>query len=308
MTRWRLLWLLWLLATPSARAGDEPSQLRAVVGAGASQGTALNGPWAPRTSYNASLYGLWEAGQGGGARLSLLPPAHATEGWGLSTDLMARLTGQGPLYLKLLGGASVSSRALASPGLRVGLETGVHAIRGPVGLELGLSGVYSFPPAHFTQGQAVVSLGVSVLLGFRSSSVSLARAPPESVDTPVFNPAADFSRLGRNGPAGPSAEWEALYCKALSSPSVPEALRVVSAAHLAAAAPSPSLKPAPGPEPLFAWVHLSDIHWGHGGADYQANQRLVFSALEHLHRAWQPRRVTRGGQGARHRPAGAEPP
>jgi hypothetical protein len=55
MKRWRLLWLLWLLATPAARADEEPSQLRAVVGAGASQGTALNGPWAPRTSYNASL-------------------------------------------------------------------------------------------------------------------------------------------------------------------------------------------------------------------------------------------------------------
>ncbi|MCY1074685.1 metallophosphoesterase [Archangium lansingense] len=35
----------------------------------------------------------------------------------------------------------------------------------------------------------------------------------------------------------------------------------------------------PPPEPLFAWVHLSDIHIGHGGAGHVWDQKLVLSAL-----------------------------
>jgi predicted MPP superfamily phosphohydrolase len=34
-------------------------------------------------------------------------------------------------------------------------------------------------------------------------------------------------------------------------------------------------------ETLFGWVHLSDIHFGHGGAGYAPNQRLVLEELEH---------------------------
>ncbi len=32
-------------------------------------------------------------------------------------------------------------------------------------------------------------------------------------------------------------------------------------------------------EPLFSWVHLSDIHVGHGGAEHQWDQRLVLDAI-----------------------------
>jgi predicted MPP superfamily phosphohydrolase len=32
-------------------------------------------------------------------------------------------------------------------------------------------------------------------------------------------------------------------------------------------------------EPLFTWVHLSDIHMGHGDAEYGWNQQIVLSAL-----------------------------
>jgi len=90
------LLLLAVFVAPVAQAADETSQVRAVVGAGVSQGTALGGPWAPRTSYSVSLWGLWEAGQGVGARLSLLPPATSSGAWELSTDAVARFTGEGP--------------------------------------------------------------------------------------------------------------------------------------------------------------------------------------------------------------------
>src|SRR5688572_7467681 len=94
------LLLLALFVAPGAHAADEPSQARAVVGAGVSQSTALGSAWAPRTAYSVSLWGLWEAGQGAGARVNWLPPAASTEAWELSTDVVARFTGEGPLYFK----------------------------------------------------------------------------------------------------------------------------------------------------------------------------------------------------------------
>ncbi len=173
-----LLLLLAVLVAPGARAADEMSQMRAVVGAGVSQGTALVGPWAPRTSYSVSLWGLWEAGHGVGARLSLLPPATSAGAWELSTDAIARFTGEGPLYVKALGGAAVTSRPSLSPRLRAGGEVGVHAIRGSIGLEVGIAGVYAFPPARFAQGQGVVSLGVGILFGFGDPARAPALVPP----------------------------------------------------------------------------------------------------------------------------------
>lgn len=42
----------------------------------------------------------------------------------------------------------------------------------------------------------------------------------------------------------------------------------------------PADRPAPAPEPpLFTWLHLSDIHFGHGDASRQWDQRLVLDAL-----------------------------
>jgi hypothetical protein len=174
-----LLLLLAALAAPGAHAAEETSQARAVAGVGVSQGTALGGRWAPRTSYSVSLWGLWEAGQGAGLRLSLLPPATSPGAWELSTDAVARFTGEGPLYFKALGGVAVNPRSSLSPRLRAGGEAGVHAIRGSIGLEVGVAGVYAFPPSHFAQGQGVVSLGLGILFGFGATTRAPALAPPQ---------------------------------------------------------------------------------------------------------------------------------
>ena len=173
------LLLLAVFVAPGAHASGETSQMRAVVGAGISQGTALGSPWAPRTSYSVSLLGLSEAGQGLGARLTLLPPATSAGAWELSTDAVARFTGEGPLYFKALGGVAVTPRPLWPPRLRAGGEVGVHAIRGSIGLEVGFGGVYSFPPSRLSQGEGVVALGVGLLFGFGTSSRTPALAPPQ---------------------------------------------------------------------------------------------------------------------------------
>jgi len=193
-----LLWLLAAFAAPGAHAADETSQARAVVGAGVSQGTALGSPWAPRTSYSVSLWGLWEAGQGVGARLSLLPPATSAGAWELSTDAVARFTGEGPLYFKALGGVAVTPRALGPPRLRAGGEAGVHAIRGSIGLEVGVAGVYAFPPSRFAQGEGRVSLGVGLLFGFGAPSRAPALAPPRSpwAQQSAHSPAGTFPPQG----------------------------------------------------------------------------------------------------------------
>jgi len=166
--------------------------MRAVVGAGVSQGTALGSPWAPRTSYSASLLGLWDAGQGVGARLSLLPPATSAGAWEASTDAVARFTGEGPLYFKALGGVAVTSRSWWPPRLRAGGEVGVHAIRGSIGLEVGLGGVYSFPPSRLAQGEGVLSLGVGILFGFGAPSRAPALAPRQR----------EWAQQSAQGPAG----------------------------------------------------------------------------------------------------------
>jgi hypothetical protein len=201
------LLLLAALAAPGAQASDETSQMRAVVGAGVSRGTALGSAWAPRTSYSVSLWGLSEAGQGLGARLSLLPPATSAGAWELSTDAVARFTGEGPLYFKALGGAAVTPRSLGPPRLRAGGEAGVHAIRGGLGLEVGLSGVYAFPPSRFAQGEGVLSLGVGILFGFGAPSRTPALAPPQRqwAQQSAHSPQG---ALPPRGP-GPSSEAEA---------------------------------------------------------------------------------------------------
>src|SRR5512140_4002537 len=132
MLLWRRLCtavlLLAVLVASGAHAADGTGPVRAVVEAAVSQGSALSGPWAPRTSYSASLWGLGPAGQGLGARVSWLPPAPSTAAGELSTDALARFTGEGPLYFKALGGAAFTTGSWVSPRLRAGGEFGVHAI------------------------------------------------------------------------------------------------------------------------------------------------------------------------------------
>jgi hypothetical protein len=180
------------LLAPGAHAADETRPLRAVVGAGLSQGTALGDPWAPRTSYSVSLWGLGPAGQGVGARLTLLPPAPSAGAWEVSTDAVARFTGEGPVYFKALGGVALTPRPWGPARLRVGGEAGVHAIRGSVGLEVGLAGVYAFPPSHLAQGEGVVSLGVGLLFGFGAPSRASALTPPQR----------DWAQQSAQSPAG----------------------------------------------------------------------------------------------------------
>ncbi len=172
--------LLAVLVAPGAHASEETRQVRAVVGTGLSQGTVLGSRWAPRTTYSVSLWGLSEAGQGLGARLSVLPPATSAGAWELSTDAVARFTGEGPLYFKALGGAAVTPRTREAARLRAGAEAGVHAIRGSIGLEVGVAGVYAFAPSQLAQGHAVLSLGVGVLFGFGTPSRAPALALPRS--------------------------------------------------------------------------------------------------------------------------------
>jgi len=48
------------------------------------------------------------------------------------------------------------------------------------------------------------------------------------------------------------------------------------------AAPGPvSRTTADGHRVIASWVHLSDIHFGHGGAAHKADQRLILDALKH---------------------------
>ncbi|KFE62360.1 hypothetical protein DB31_4070 [Hyalangium minutum] len=180
--------------------------MRAVVGAGVSQGTALGGPWAPRTSYSVSVWGLWEAGQGIGARLTVQPPVTSAGAWELSTDAVARFTGEGPLYFKAMGGAALSPRSWGAPRLRAGGEAGVHAIRGSIGLEVGVAGVYAFPPSRFAQGEGVVSLGVGLLFGFGPPSRAPALAPSQRpwAQQSAHSPAGAFPQQG----PGPSSAAE----------------------------------------------------------------------------------------------------
>jgi len=203
----RLLLLLAVFVAPGAHASDETSQMRAVAGVGVSQGTALGSPWAPRTSYSVSLLGLREAGQGLGACLTLLPPATSAGAWELSTDAVARFTGEGPLYFKALGGVAVTPRSLWPPRLRAGGEAGVHAIRGSIGLEVGLAGVYAFPPSQLAHGEGVVSLGVGILFGFGAPSRAPALAPPQRpwAQQSAHSPASAFQPQG----PGPSSAAEA---------------------------------------------------------------------------------------------------
>ncbi|MFL5345337.1 MAG: hypothetical protein ACJ8AT_11115 [Hyalangium sp.] len=183
MLLWRRLCkavlLLAVLVAPRAHAADETGPVRAVVEAAVSHGSALSGPWAPRTSYSASLWGLGPAGQGLGARLSWLPPAPSTAAGELSTDALARFTGEGPLYFKAVSGAAFTPGSWMSPRLRAGGEVGVHAIRGSIGLELGVGGVYAFAPSQLAHGEGRVSLGVGLLFGFGPPPRAPALAPPQ---------------------------------------------------------------------------------------------------------------------------------
>ena len=110
--------------------------------------------------------------------VELAAPAASAGAWELSTDVVGRFTGEGPLYFKALGGVAVNPRPALSPRLRAGGEVGVHAIRGSIGLEVGVAGVYAFPPSHFARGQGVVSLGVGILFGFDAPARAPALVPP----------------------------------------------------------------------------------------------------------------------------------
>ncbi|HVG63523.1 MAG TPA: hypothetical protein VNA24_33465 [Hyalangium sp.] len=219
------LLLLAVLVAPGVQAADETRQLQAVVGAGVSQGTALGSAWAPRTSYSVSLWGLSEAGQGLGARLSLLPPATSTGAWELSTDAVARFTGEGPLYFKAIGGVAVTPRPWWPPRLRAGGEAGVHAIRGGIGLEVGLSGVYAFPPSRLSQGEGVLSLGVGILFGFGSPSRTPVLAPPQR----QWAQQSAHSPQGASPPRGPGISSAAEVRGAGLSPAPLEGVHLPSA-------------------------------------------------------------------------------
>jgi hypothetical protein len=215
------LLLLAVLVAPGAHASDETSLMRAVVGAGISQGNALGSSWAPRTSYSMSLWGLREAGQGVGARVSWLPPAPSAGAWELSTDAVARFTGEGPLYFKAMGGVALTPRPLWPPRLRAGGEVGLHAIRGSIGLEVGVAGVYAFPPSQLSQGEGVVSLGVGILFGFGAPSRAPALAPPQRpwAQQAAHSPAGALPPQGHSAAERRTAEFSAAPSEGVYAPS-----------------------------------------------------------------------------------------
>ncbi|KFE63559.1 hypothetical protein [Hyalangium minutum] len=254
------LLLLALFVAPGAHASDETSPMRAVVGAGVSQGTALGSSWAPRTSYSVSLWGLWEAGQGIGVRLTVLPPATSAGAWELSTDALARFTGEGPLYFKAMGGAALTPRSWGAPRLRAGGEAGVHAIRGSIGLELGVAGVYAFPPSRFAQGEGVVSLGVGLLFGFGAPSHAPALAPPQRswAQQSAHSPAGAFPQQS----PGPSSAAELSVAGLSPAPSevahAPSAERDVIQQILLLRKPGYVLSwwaSGPGGQAMLQWTH-----------------------------------------------------
>lgn len=68
-----------------------------------------------------------------------------------------------------------------------------------------------------------------------------------------------------------------------AAPLVVESLAGKSVASPAqdAAVAGPPASPSPAhSKPLFAWIHLSDIHMGHGGHGYRWDQKLVLDALK----------------------------
>ena len=84
--------------------------------------------------------------------------------------------------------------------------------------------------------------------------------------------------IGGMGPAAPPAP---------GGPTPPSAPPTASVAPVPASA-APSLSPgssavrparAGGEEPLFSWIHISDIHVGHGDRAHQLNQSRVLAAI-----------------------------
>ena len=159
--------LLTVFFAPGALAEGESSEVHTIVGAGTAQGAALWSPPALRQSYGVSVMRLSDSGQGFGARLSLLPSSGSAGMWEASADAMLRVANDSPWYFKGLGGIGVGPQdGLWPPRLHAGVEVGLTAIRGGIGLEAGVSVMDSFPPARPLEGQLVVSVGMGILFGF----------------------------------------------------------------------------------------------------------------------------------------------
>jgi hypothetical protein len=261
------LWLLALFVAPGAQAADGTSPMRAVVGAGLSQGTSLGGPWAPRTAYSVSLWGLSEAGQGVGARVTLLPPAPSGGAWEVSTDAVARLTGEGPLYFKALGGVALTPHPWGPARLRAGGEAGVHAIRGSIGLEVGVGGTYAFAPSRF-------SLGVGLLFGFGAPSRAPALAPPQR----AWAQQAARSPPGALAPRGPGPASAAEASTAGPAPAASE----VVLPPLAERDVIQRILLLQKPGPVQAWWNSgpwADLaHWSHPLSEWDRQYAEAMSA------------------------------
>lgn len=190
-----LLWMTTFIGS-QAFASGEAREVQAILGAGTSQGIVLGSPWAPREAYSVSMLGLWEAGQGFGARLTLLPTSPSAGAWELSADAIVRFANDGPLYLKGIGGIAKTPDFSWPLRFRAGGEAGVHAIRGRIGLEAGIAAIYSVPFSRPAEGEVMVSLGVGILFGFGPP----ARAPAirylenSSAKTPGLNPSGASAR------------------------------------------------------------------------------------------------------------------
>jgi hypothetical protein len=171
--------LLAVFFASSALAAGEASEAHFIVETGTSQNAILKSPWDFRQSYSVSVLGLWESGQGFGARFNLLPSPEAARTWDFSADAVVRLANESPWYLKGIGGiAIVSPSALWPPRLRAGAEIGLTAILSGIGLEAGIGAVVSFPPSGPMEGEGGTSGWAFSSASVRPLSGDEGKSPP----------------------------------------------------------------------------------------------------------------------------------
>lgn len=162
-----------VVVAPGALAADEAGETHAIVEASTSQLVELGRAWELRSSYSVSALSLGDSGQGFGARLTLLPAPSSAATWEISADVVARFANEGPWYLKGLAGTAVTpSDAWWPPHVRAGVEVGLTAIRGGIGLEAGAGVLVSCPAFRPAESEVMAFAGMGILFGFGAPASS----------------------------------------------------------------------------------------------------------------------------------------
>jgi hypothetical protein len=210
--------LLALFVVPRALAAGDEGEAHAIVEASTSRSIVL-GAWELSQAYSMSMLRLGDSGQGFGARLTLLPSPNFAGPWELSLDAVARFANEGPLYFKPVGGIAVAPPgALWPPRIRAGAEVGLTAIRGGIGLEVGVAIVYSFPPSRALEGEWVGAAGVGILFGFGApSSASVASRRDDRIRERPTRSGQALQSDSADSPSPANPVMEAVVAAALRS-------------------------------------------------------------------------------------------